>query len=198
VIDETADLLSEPSDPADLVPHLPAPDLIEPLVAFRSWRAVDGRLRSPYLPVFWEQPVARASCDLGSGRGGHAAPAPGCTCGIYAYMKPDLEFPAVDYRGISGIVTLWGNIEVHAAGMRAEHAKVEALGLYSRWSRRHKRAVWAIADRLGVDLVDLDDLDRSADRYGRRLPVDLLPGRLRKRGRPLAVRLRTRLGSRAA
>jgi hypothetical protein len=141
-----------------------APDLIEPLIAFRRWRAVDGRLRSPYMPVFWDEPVLAARCNLP-----HAAPHLSCGCGIHAYHKPDLDFPAVDYRGVCGIVTLRGKVALGAAGMRAEAARVEALGIYSRSSRRHTRELGAIAGQLGVDLVDLDDLTEAARAYGRPL-----------------------------
>jgi hypothetical protein len=142
-----------------------APDLTEPLTAFRRWRVVDGRLRSPYLPVFWDEPVLAARC-----RHDHSAPDPSCGCGIHAYNEPDLDFPAVDYRGVSGIVTIRGKVAVGADGMRAEAARVEALGVYSRSSGRHKRDVAAIAGQLGVDLVDLDDLAQAAWAYGR--PLD--------------------------
>jgi hypothetical protein len=142
-----------------------APDLIEPLTAFRRWRIIDGRLRSPYLPVFWDEPVLAARCPHS-----HSAPNLYCGCGIHAYHEPDLEFPAVDYRGVSGIVTLRGRVAVGADGMRAEAARVEAFGVYSRSSRRHKRELTAVADLLGVDLVDIDDLAEAARAYGR--PLD--------------------------
>jgi len=157
-----------------------APDLIEPVVAFRSWRAMGARLRSPYVPVFWDTPELTASCSPGADprimRLSHVAPHPHCRCGIYAYLEPDLDFARVDYRGVVGVVTLWGRIEVHGTGMRAQHARVEALAHYSRWHGRQKRAVSTIAHELGVDLVDLPELESAAERYGRRLPHTLLPG----------------------
>jgi hypothetical protein len=164
-----------------------APDLIEPVVAFRSWRVVDDRLRSVYLPVFWTEREIMATClcsaapDEDAPRSappGHAVPDRGCTCGVYAYYEPDLNFPTIDYRGVAGIVTLWGAIEVHPEGMRAEHARVEALALYSRWSLRQIEAVRGVAQALGVDLVDLDDIEEAAGRYGRRLTPALVPGAL--------------------
>jgi hypothetical protein len=159
-----------------------APDLIEPLIAFRRWRAVEGRLRSPYLPVFWDEPVLAARCHFP-----HAAPDLSCGCGIHAYHEPDLDFPAVDYRGVSGIVTLRGRVAVGAAGMRAEAARVEALGVYSRSSRRHKRELAATADQLGVDLVDLDDLAEAAHAYGRSLEPESLASAQRAEGVGSAV-----------
>jgi hypothetical protein len=83
---------------------------------------------------------------------------------------------------------MWGAIEVHAGGMRAEHAKVEALALYSRWTNRQKHAVWCIAERLELDLIDLEHVDHAAERYGARLPRTLLPtsGRLGERAQLVA------------
>jgi hypothetical protein len=160
-------------DPID-ASSLEAPDLIEPLTAFRIWRAIDGRLRSPYAPTFWDERVLPARCqptssDRPAHLHAHEPPHAECGCGIYAYHEPELHFPTVDYQGVTGIVTLWGRVEVEPAGMRAEFARVEALGTYSRWSTRQKRAVSAIAGRLGVDLLDLGDLQSAGERYGRRL-----------------------------
>lgn len=162
-----------------------APDLIEPVVAFRGWRVVDEGLRSVYLPVLWTGREMSAAClasespDAEAPRSaapGHAAPDRGCTCGVYAYYEPDRNFPTVDYRGVAGIVSLWGAIELHEEGMRAEHARVEALALYSRWSTRQIEAVRAVAADLGVDLVDLDDIVEAARRYGRPVAPELVPG----------------------
>jgi hypothetical protein len=102
------------------------------------------------------------------------APGSACTCGIYASHKPDLEFPTIDYRGVSGVVTVWGSIEVHDDGLRAEYAQVEALCLYERWTDRQAEAVRAAAEALGVDLIDLDYLEGAAERYGRWLDPELL------------------------
>jgi hypothetical protein len=162
-----------------------APDLIEAVVAFRSWRVVDEGLRSVYLPVLWTEREMKATClcdespDPDAPRSappGHGAPDRGCTCGIYAYYEPDLNLPMVDHRGVAGIVSLWGTIELHEDGMRAEQARVEALALYSRWSTRQIEAVREVAGTLGVDLVDLDDIRAEAERYGRPIRPDLVPG----------------------
>jgi hypothetical protein len=157
---------------------LVAPDLSEALTAFRRWRVVDGRLRSPYLPVFWDERILAARCyRQESGESilpAHTPPFRHCSCGIHAYNEPDLDFPAIDYRGVTGIVTIRGKVAIGPDGMRAELARVEALGIYSRWGRRQRREVDALADRLGIDLVDLDALADAAQCYGR----PLLPGSL--------------------
>jgi hypothetical protein len=167
----------EPEFVTDL--PLEAPDLSEPLTAFRRWRVVDGRLRSPYLPVFWDERILAARCyrqanDAPDALPIHTPPFASCKCGIHAYSDPDVDFPAIDYRGVTGIVTVRGRVAVGPEGMRAELARVEALGVYSRWSRRQREDVLAIADRLGIDLVDVDDLADAAEHYGRPLLPETL------------------------
>jgi hypothetical protein len=147
-----------------------APDLIEPVVAFRKWRVVDGRLRSLYEPIFWLDPMQQAECRAQNrGNPPHEAPRSGCSCGIYASHTPDYEFPTIDYRGVSGIVTAWGNLEVDAEGIRAEWVQVEALSIYEHWAKRQRDAVLAVAESLGSDVIDLYDLEAAVKRYGVRL-----------------------------
>jgi hypothetical protein len=157
-----------------------APDLIEPVVGFRNWRIYDaGGLSSPHLPVPWPGRVLHAECRRFERvehllEEPHSAPNAECGCGISAYYAPTDDFSRVDFRGVSGIVTVWGTIDVDPGGMRAEHARIEALGFYQRWSRRQKEAVRGVAADLGVDLVELDELGPAADRYGAPLPASLL------------------------
>jgi hypothetical protein len=139
---------------------LEAPDLIEPVTAFHSWRVIDGELCSAHQPLF--------SGDPGLERFGFGG-------GVYAHLEPDCNFPRVDHRGVTGIVTLWGQIEVQVDGMRAEHARIVALALYSRSSARLKGALYSLADQLGIDLIDLDEIEAAAAGYGNQLPASLLP-----------------------
>ena len=168
--------MSDSLDVPELEPsEVAAPDLIEAVVAFRKWRVVDGRLRSLYEPIFWLEPAQRAECRSGRyGARSHEAPHSGCSCGIYASHEPDYRFPTVDYRGVSGIVTAWGAIEVHADGLRAEWVQVQALSLYAHWGRRQTDAVKAVAESLEVDLIDLYDLEAVAAQYGARLDPRLV------------------------
>jgi hypothetical protein len=153
-----------------------APDLVAPVVAFRAWRVVAGQLLSPYIPCRWDGPVMHAECypanrALQFGRGWldapHDAPHPSCQCGIHAYHRPGAQAYYGEFDWVEGIVSVWGNIEVHREGLRAEHARVLAL------SRRP--GAQAISARLGVDLVERDDLETAAARYGGRLPASLVP-----------------------
>lgn len=164
-----------------------APDLTAPVVGFRNWRIMRdgprrGELSSPFIPIAWPGPVLRAECrrfgraeDLLEAP--HAAPEPACGCGICAYHSPTADFSKVDYLGVSGIVTVWGRIVADNAGMRAEQVRIAALGLYSRWTGRQRQAVREVADRFGVDVVDLADLAAAAGDYGETLPSSLLTPR---------------------
>lgn len=161
-----------------------APDLIEPVVGFRNWRILRtgparGELSSPYFPVAWSEPVMRAECRRWRTPEAlldtpHVAPQSECGCGIRAYHTPTGDFSKVDYRAVSGIVTVWGRIEIGADEMRAELARVEALAVYSRWSRRQRDAVRDVAANLGAELVDLRELGTAAASFGAPPPASLL------------------------
>src|SRR5215210_7456769 len=138
-----------------------APDLIEPVVGFRKWRVVADHLTSPYIPLRWDEPVAHARCypanrTLLFGAGWldepHDAPHPDCKCGIYAWHEPPAIRPKRDVDEAFGVVSLWGRIEVHATGMRAEHARIEALAHHPELGDLHARRLAAIAERLRVAL----------------------------------------------
>jgi|tagenome__1003787_1003787.scaffolds.fasta_scaffold20975068_2 hypothetical protein len=154
----------------------PIPAQQATLVAFRAWRVVDGELRSPFLGVTWSSPVLRADCyrdlplPVRSARRLDAPHLPGhpcCSCGVSARRVPDGDFARVDFRGVSGIVRLSGEITLEGEAIRAEQAQVVALALYDRWPRDHARAVRAIAERFEADVVDLDDLEAAAAEHRR-------------------------------
>jgi hypothetical protein len=161
-----------------------APDLAEPVVGFRAWRAIGERLLSPYMPVRWEGRVLHAEClpanrALLFGEGWlaepHRAPHPACRCGIYAHHRPGAQSYYGEFDWLPGVVTAWGTIEAHADGFRAEHARIEAFGADRRWPERRLARARAIAVRLGVPLVDGRDLAAVADEFGAPVPVSLRP-----------------------
>jgi hypothetical protein len=59
--------------------------------------------------------------------------------------------------------------------MRAEFARVEAVAVYSRWPSWKRDEVRAAAETIGVDLVDQDELEAAAARYGEPMPAALIP-----------------------
>jgi hypothetical protein len=150
-----------------------------PCAGFRIWRLIDGLLWSPYRLDCWDQPVVEASCRGPAVAGervgpltiSHRSPDRRCTCGIYVSDAPNVAFSQLDFRGVTGIVTVWGAIQREEDGARTEFARVAALGIYSHWTARQKEAVRAVARRLETDVVDVQALDRAVCRYGARVPA---------------------------
>jgi hypothetical protein len=163
---------------------LGAPDLIEPVVGFRKWRLVGDHLSSPFIPLRWERSVAHARCypanrTLLFGEGWldkpHEAPHPECRCGIYAWHALPSPGPVPDPGRVFGVVSLWGRIEVHADGMRGQHAGIGALGLPVSMGPAQTARLREIAARLGVELMAEAELPLIAPEYGSALPPALLP-----------------------
>ena len=161
-----------------------APDLVEPVVGFRAWKVIDDRLLSPYIPCEWEGPQMHAVCypanrSLLHGEGWldvpHASPHPACRCGIYAYHQPGAQPYYGEWLWVEGVVTVWGRLEVHRDGLRAEHARVEALVLPDEGDAARRDAAAVVAARLGVRLVERQAMERTAAQVGAPLPRALLP-----------------------
>src|SRR3954454_3372173 len=125
--------------------------------------------------VTWSSPVLRADCyrdlplPVRARRlyAPHLPGHPGCSCGVSAARTPELDFSTVDFRGVTGIVRLSGQITLEGETVRAEQAQVVALARYDRWPREHAEAVRAIAERFEADVVDLGDLDAAAAEHRR-------------------------------
>ena len=103
-----------------------------PLYGLRTWSAVGGRgeerLEGPLQHAPWPPGGAflAAACAV---RPEHAAPAPGCTCGIHAlHPRRAGARQVLAARGrIAGVVEAGGTIEVHRDGFRAERARPHAF-----------------------------------------------------------------------
>ena len=152
-----------------------APDLVTPVVAFRAWRIVDGRLLSPYIPCRWEGAVMHAECypanrALLFGRGWLAAPHdpphPDCQCGIYAYHRPARRATTASSNGSRASSPCGGGSRPTATGCAPSTRGVRARAPPGRG---------AIAADLSVDLVERDELESAAGRYGAPLPAGLVP-----------------------
>jgi hypothetical protein len=152
-----------------------APDLSAPIVAFRSWRVSGERLVSPFIPCRWDGRVMHAACydanrTLTRGTGWlsepHTSPDPRCQCGIYGYFTPGPRSWFGEAWWCEGIISAWGRVEVHADGLRAEHARVEALALPEAGDRLGATAIRAAAAELGVPLLEPGGLRAFADALG--------------------------------
>jgi hypothetical protein len=156
-----------------------APDFASAVAGYRAWQLGPGGVLFPLaLPAAppWEPGVNRASCFAARCRDGHAAPGPECMCGLHALHRPDdgrlkLGHPAV------GAIAAWGEIEVYAAGFRAEYACVIALAHRASRSPRAAVALRDAARHYGVRLVSLDELEAEAREFALPLQEEALPSR---------------------
>lgn len=161
--------VAEP-DPA---PAGEAPLFTEPVIGYRAWRIADGELFSPYRRGHWPPGAAVAECvnAIGEVEAEHRAPAPGCSCGLYAYHSVDQLHPG--YSHIVGAVVGWGEIHVHSTGWRAERACVVALRADECLLPYDPHGV---ARRYGVPLVTSHaELEAEATKHGSPLPSDVVP-----------------------
>jgi hypothetical protein len=97
-------------------------------------------------------------------------------CGLHALHRPEdgrlkLGHPAV------GAIAAWGEIEVYAAGFRAEYACVIALAHQPSRSRGSVVSLRDAARRYGVRVVSLAELEGEARRFALPLPEEVLPAR---------------------
>jgi hypothetical protein len=155
-----------------------APDLIVPVIGFRQWRMSEEGLLSVACDERWREATLVARCLAGGDRGGHlqkVSPVSACSCGIYAWYEPcprTASAPTRDY--VAGAVVLWGAIELHMSGMRAQYCRMVALALpLSPWGKRDR--LIDIAGRLGVPTVCHRDLKTIAGRHGSPVPAELRP-----------------------
>ena len=162
-----------------------APDLAAEVVAFRSWRLAGERLMSPFIPCRWQDRTMHAACfDANRGLtravgwldGPHESPHEACQCGIYAYYTPGPRSWFGEAYWCEGVVSAWGRLVVHNDGLRAEHARVEALAVPAGLRRFGAAHVGRAAAALGVPVVAHDALEDFAATRGGGVPAGLLPG----------------------
>jgi hypothetical protein len=144
-----------------------APDFIEPVIGFRQWRLAGDELCSLNCDERWTTATREAHC-LVADHGDETAPVGDCTCGLYAWYVPRPRTSAAGTRDyVSGAVVLWGEIEMHVTGMRAQFCRVVALEL-PLYGRKRAR-VLAAARALGVAAVPHRALRAAAAEHGAEL-----------------------------
>ncbi|MGO9885999.1 MAG: hypothetical protein ACLPV4_23635 [Solirubrobacteraceae bacterium] len=169
-----------------------APDLITAVIGFRQWRLRGTELWPLRANDRWLRGVQTAHCDRAIDHG--PAPAKGCSCGIHAwYLPPPRGASAATTDLVAGAVALWGTIELHAHGMRAQYAMVVALALpFSRGDKR--RRIIAAAAALEVRAVPARKLQTEALEHGElipgwMIPPDVMPNKRQAPGEPAPARL---------
>jgi hypothetical protein len=152
------------------------PDLVRPLVGFRQWRLRDGVLYSMWTDDPWPggqlSGRCRGSCDCEAGIG--VAPDPDCTCGVHAWHRQVPLGASANRDLVAGAVALWGAVEVHAIGMRAQFARIVTLALpVTRGRKRLEVAI--VAGEMGIDLVPHRHLVAAEMAHGTPVPPSLRP-----------------------
>jgi hypothetical protein len=169
-----------------------APDLITAVIGFRHWRLRGSELWSMLATERWEPGLQIAHCE--DPRHVTPAPANGCTCGIYAWYEPPPRGASLSTPDlVAGAIAVWGQVELHAHGFRAQYATIVALAL--PWSRsRKRRRLLNAAHGLGVPAVPARRLKPVALEHGELIPrsmrpPDLEPNKRKAPGEPDPARL---------
>jgi hypothetical protein len=165
-----------------------APDLCEPVIGWRAWRAVerDGeiylmslfhRVRWPRLEALggkceaWHLPWRRR-------RHQHPPPRLDCHCGIYATTlevasayAPALRSRAQGQHAVVGTVALWGDVLEYTEGWRASFAYPRRLYVLCSGSNRERHAARVAAQLEGygvpVDVIRAGKAHEVADELAR-------------------------------
>lgn len=100
--------------------------LLLPLYSNRAW--YDGTNTAACAPPTGDVPVAS-----------HRVPDPDCECGFYAYGSERAAATNRHARYVLAVVSCWGGVVAGTQGVRAEHARIDAIWLHPNvptWTRR--------------------------------------------------------------
>lgn len=134
-------------------------ELPKPIIGFRSWRVSGNRLiprhrdaETPWRP----RGNAIAKCEYED----HAAPAPGCRCGLYGTY----EYQPYENGGVAGVFLGFGEIALHGRGFRAGKGRI--VGLLTTECPDQARKIAALYELPIFD--DPEELAKEAERWGER------------------------------
>lgn len=171
------------------------------VIGYRQWRVSDDLELCPagwYLQPSWAIGVNKAIClkrqdkelFFGDDDGPRCEHAPGedCHCGIYGLHSPNDPWYGPDGRSsrnfltqradepyVSGIISAWGEVEVHHEGFRAEYARIVALATPD--TKLNAAIARAAADVYGVPAVPIKELPRIAAEFGGVIAEELRPAK---------------------
>ena len=157
--------------------------LVGEIVGLRTFRVDESGLLLPlYSNRAWYDGPNTATCAPPTGepeRWDHPVPAPDCECGFYAYGTAEAAEHNPGTRYVEAVVSCWGRVVAGTQGVRAEHARIDALWLNSRVSPLLHRRVAAtypsarlFSDRAAIRSV-LDETTLEQVRTGT-LPAHVL------------------------
>ena len=131
--------------------------LVGEIVGLRTFRVDESGLLLPlYSNLAWYDGPNTATCAPPTGepeRRDHPVPAPDCECGFYAYGTASAAEHNPRTRYVEAVVSCWGRVVAGTQGVRAEHARIDALWLnpsVSPWLHRRVAATYPSA-RLFTD-----------------------------------------------
>jgi hypothetical protein len=105
--------------------------LVGEIAGLRTFRIDDCGLLLPlYSDGAWYDGTNTALCAPPTGhhpRGPHAVPAGDCECGFYAYGTAAALRQNRHSRYVQAVVSCWGGVVAGTRGVRAEHARIDAL-----------------------------------------------------------------------
>jgi hypothetical protein len=105
--------------------------LVGEIVGLRTFRIDDCGLLLPlYSEGAWYDGANTAVCAPPTGhhpRGPHAVPADDCECGFYAYGSAQAAAQNRHTRYVKAVVSCWGGVVAGTRGVRAEHARIDAI-----------------------------------------------------------------------
>jgi hypothetical protein len=120
-----------------------AEPLVGEIVGLRTFRVDESGMLLPlYSNLAWYDGTNTATCAPPTGerqRHDHEVPSADCECGFYAYGSTDAAAASRSFRYVQAVVSCWGRIVAGTQGVRAEHARVDALWLHPNvppWVRR--------------------------------------------------------------
>ena len=149
-----------------------APDLLEPVIAFRSWRLGDGGLLSPETDEWWPPGTPLEARCLHQAHL-EVAPVGDCHCGIYGYHDAWTKMTWQAMRpgdAVPGAMLAWGRIEASFTGLRAQFARAVCVAIPD-WTRTSlRRQIYLDADRLGIQVTTIRNLASVASAYGHPTP----------------------------
>jgi hypothetical protein len=115
-------------------PDFLVPDLrVGEIRALRTFQlSADGSLKPvAYTNISWVDGPNTARCDLGD----HTPAAPGCGCGFWAYGTRAAAAQHRAARYLLAVVACWGRVVPGTLGLRAQHARIEAIWVSRRIPR---------------------------------------------------------------
>jgi hypothetical protein len=105
--------------------------LVGEIVGLRTFRIDDSGLLLPlYSDGAWYDGTNTATCSPPTGhhpRGPHAVPADECECGFYAYGSVPAAAHNRNMRYVQAVVSCWGGVVAGTKGIRAQHARIDAI-----------------------------------------------------------------------